>query len=1205
VIQDGTTISGSSVTAGIGGTGNNGGGTGTNGQALGVDFFVMASGQLTFSQSGSLTISSDIIGDAGVGGGSTSAGGLTMNGSGTLTLSGTNTYTGSNSMNGGTVAITNDNNLGAAANPLSFSNGTLQTTGTFSTSRTISLPTLGATGTFKVTNLADTYTINSAISGAGSLGVAGAGTLSLPGTGSYTYTGSTTIGDTSTLALSGTGSLATSSGVVANATFDVTGVTAASTSIVDLSGSSSGAVKLAAKNLTLTNPSSTFSGVISGVGGSLTKQGSGTFTLSGTNTYTGGTALSAGQITLGNSSGLGTGNLAMSDTTTLGLNNGVSASNSVAIAGSGTGTFFVDTGNSGTLSGGISGVGSAVAKTGAGTLTLSTSTNSYSGTTTISAGTLALSGAASIASSPLVTVSGSTTFDLSAITASTNIVNLAGSGSVFLGTSKTLVLTNPSGTFAGSISDTTGGAVTKQGAGTFTLSGSNTYHGTTTISAGTWQAGATNAFSSSSAHAISSVMDLNSFSQIVDTISGSGSITLNGGTLTTGAAGATSFAGSISDGTTSGGGLTKQNAGTFTLSGSNTYSGATNVTGGTLQAAANNTFSSNSDYTVGSGAILALQTFNQTIGLLSGAGNVTSAATLTTGTSGNSTFSGNLVGGTLNKVGSGTLSLTGSGNSIASATVSAGKLAVNTPVSNPLVVAGSLTMDSGATLGGTGAITATSITIQNGATLSPGNSIGTLTFTGPVTQATGSTLEIEISPSGGTIAHDEIVINGSYTIQPGATLLIEPDPGVYPSSFSFPIVDASPGQLFGTFSNVIVTLPTFQPTVEYLSGPGDIVLTGITLLPFSNFFTRGNAGAVAACLDTLSPSPGSDLELVLAELRMISTLDELAQNLVRFQPSQFTALALAQENTMLYTSDTIFYRLRQDTEFCGFPCKECHPKKRFGYWITPYTGFANQKKKNEQPGFNTIAGGFTTGFDVNASKHWIVGSALGYSYDHLKWREGSGHANIQDGFGAFYLGTMAKHAYLFGSFLGSYDHYKTYRHIKIGDDILMEINRTAKGSHNGWHASGHLQAGLLFEKKAQFSPFVQANYIYIHENGFKEHGADGLNLKVHKKNSDLLEGEAGFEIARCFSAGKISPSAGFSVIREWRFKGKHTKSSFKDSSCVMNTTGMNPDRTLFSPTADLTFLLPNENRTLSFEYKGKFGDKFHDNRILAQFLIKF
>jgi outer membrane autotransporter protein len=254
-----------------------------------------------------------------------------------------------------------------------------------------------------------------------------------------------------------------------------------------------------------------------------------------------------------------------------------------------------------------------------------------------------------------------------------------------------------------------------------------------------------------------------------------------------------------------------------------------------------------------------------------------------------------------------------------------------------------------------------------------------------------------------------------------------------------------------------------------------------------------------------------------------------------------------------------------------------------------------------------MTGGVSTGFDLDLWKNWILGAAVGYSYDHLKWKEDLGHANIQDGFGALYFSCSGKYAYLFGAAMGSYDHYKTARHIEIGEGVLTEIDRTAHGSHHGWHGSGHLQAGLLFGKKVQFSPFVQANYIYIHESSFNEHGAKSLDLHVDKKNSDLLEGEVGIQLARCFSisTNKFSPSAGISVIREWRFKGKHYKSSFEDSSCIMKTTGINPDRTLVSPTLGMTFLLPNENRTLSFEYKGKYGEHFQDNRFLAQFLVKF
>jgi fibronectin-binding autotransporter adhesin len=100
-----------------------------------------------------------------------------------------------------------------------------------------------------------------------------------------------------TLALTGAGAISNSSRVVANGTFDVTGITAASTNIQSLAGS--GAVTLGAKNLAITNANDLFSGVISGTGG-LTLS-SGMQILSGVNTYTGGTTVSGGTLAINGS----------------------------------------------------------------------------------------------------------------------------------------------------------------------------------------------------------------------------------------------------------------------------------------------------------------------------------------------------------------------------------------------------------------------------------------------------------------------------------------------------------------------------------------------------------------------------------------------------------------------------------------------------------------------------------------------------------------------------------------------------------------------------------------------------------------------------------------------------------------------------------------------------------------------------------------
>ena len=234
----------------------------------------------------------------------------------------------------------------------------------------------------------------------------------------------------------------------------------------------------------------------------------GTVILSGNNTYGGSTVAGAGTLKLANGDnripvgshlmvgfaggGEGifdlngynqtVGGLSLYDpvnTNSQVLNNGTSAS-TLTVNNSPNYTY------AGKLDDGISSL--AITKSGTGTFILS-GTNTYSGNTAINAGTLKL-GVANVvpdgAGKGNVSVTG--TFDLN--TYSETVNGLSGAGTVDNTAAGTPVLTvgnnNTTSAFSGAIQNTAGNlALAKIGNGTLTLSGTNTYTGTTTVSEGT------------------------------------------------------------------------------------------------------------------------------------------------------------------------------------------------------------------------------------------------------------------------------------------------------------------------------------------------------------------------------------------------------------------------------------------------------------------------------------------------------------------------------------------------------------------------------------------------------------------------------------------------------------------------------------------------------------------------------------------------
>jgi autotransporter-associated beta strand protein len=112
--------------------------------------------------------------------------------------------------------------------------------------------------------------------------------------------------------------------------------------------------------------------------------------------------------------------------------------------------------------------------------------------------------------------------------------------------------------------------------------------------------------------------------------------------------------------------------------------------------------------------------------------------------------------GGLTKTGAGLLTLSGTNVYAGATTISAGKLLVN----GSLAAGGAVSVGDGGALGGTGKINGP-VTVKSGGTLSPGNSIGTLTFSNALTLAAGCTNIFEITKS--PLTNDVAKVFGALT----------------------------------------------------------------------------------------------------------------------------------------------------------------------------------------------------------------------------------------------------------------------------------------------------------------------------------------------------------------------------------------------------------------------------------------------------------
>jgi fibronectin-binding autotransporter adhesin len=513
-----------------------------------------------------------------------------------------------------------------------------------------------------------------------------------------------------------------------------------------------------------------------------------------------------------------------------------------------------------------------------------------------------------------------------------------------------------------------------------------------------------------------------------------------------------------------------------------------------------------------------------TFGSIEGLGTIfLGSKTLTVGTNDVSTVFGGVLadggtsggtGGSLVKVGGGTLILSGADTYTGPTSINAGILDVNGSLASTVFV------NAGGTLMGNGFIGG--LVVGPGATVAPGNSIGTLTVNGNVTFLPGSFYQVEANAAGQS---DKILASGAAALA-GGTVQVLAENQAYARQTRYTILTAN-GGVTGTFAGVTSNLAFLTPTLSY--DPNDVFLTlnrnDITLASVAQ---TPNQRAVAGALDR-SPlfSPLVQAVVNLTGASALRAFDALSGEihgsvqttmiddgryirqavLGRLRQAPYASGAMAALGTggpMLAYADSfapadsvLGYA---DAKKPAFPIKApplAAPAQTpdLTFWAQGVGAWGKINSDGNAADVGRNLAGFFTGFDRRFGE-WRLGAAAGYTNSSLSMSARASSANIDTAYLAAYAGTG------FGAWNFRSGATFAWNTIGTSRSIVFPGFAEQASAHYGageGQVFGELGYGMTFGGIAA-EPFAGLAWVHLDTRGFTETG--GVSALTGTGNKD-------------------------------------------------------------------------------------------------------
>lgn len=688
--------------------------------------------------------------------------------------------------------------------------------------------------------------------------------------------------------------------------------------------------------------------------------------------------------------------------------------------------------------------------------------------------------------------------------------------------------------------------------------------------------------------------------------------------------------------------------GTLAFSGANTYSGGTTIQQGTLKLNSSGsivssstvslTGSSNSEAVFDISSASSTVTIGDLIGTAATPGTVTLGSNnLTLGTNNNTTFNGVIEGtGSVTKTGTGILTLKGTNTYTGDTTVNQGTLSLLSGAS----IGGNIIVDTGAILKGAGTIAGTG-TING--TLSPGNSIGTIAFNNNLTLASSSTTVIEIDPT----TSSKIQVTGAAEL--AGTLQITPDAGSYTPGQTYTILTATTG-VSGIFNDPIVAPSGFSFDIHYpTASPFQVILrlmgyqpppspTGLAISQFS-----GNNLKVAKYLNSVSGNLG-------ASFTQLSELTASSQNqaLTTLNPNRVAFATFASQNIVYslsamtevhfshqrqfrhFGNPTLIASISQDLpqeegllammQRSNIATRQDHREdsksptlvqggihtlqknKPYNVWMTGFGEFSTQDAEHQNPKFNTTAGGVLLASDWGNLEQGMVGGALSYTHIAIHEAQALGHETLNGGFATLYGMIFVSDFFFDFALWGGIQHIDNKRNI-----FYPGFYAQAKSMHNAFQFDPHFSVGYdWYSEKGTLEPFIALDWANSFESSYTEYNAAPYNMKIHSRYSSMLKSEAGLngyythenEKGAFITRGKLS------YINKKPFHTGRIIASIAGAPGSFTVETFTSSQNLVSPSLEF-YWGSKKGAYFSVLYDGEFGQGYIANEITGRIGLNF